>query len=59
MFFLIKNHKLNMEKWEKTYTKNKEKMYIYNALTDAKITDKTYILSYFNGCKIMNKTYIL
>ena len=23
-----KNHKLNTKKWEKTYTKNKEKMYI-------------------------------
>jgi hypothetical protein len=39
-----KNHKLNMEKWEKTYTKNKKKRIFYNALTDAKITDKRYIL---------------
>ena len=28
VFSLSKNHKLNTEKWEKTYTKNKEKTYI-------------------------------
>jgi hypothetical protein len=39
-----KNHILNMEKWEKTYTKNKKKSRYYNALTDAKIMNKTDIL---------------
>jgi hypothetical protein len=39
-----KNHILNMEKWKKTYTKNKKKRRYYNALIDAKIMYKTDIL---------------